>query len=109
MITKKFRQMVEKGLERKNLSLRQAALRAKLSPSYLSRIMSGERDFPSTNAILRLAKVLGIHPPDRLLAHAGRFRLRTPRPLSEEEIDEVVAIIRDVVEESHRPRRKRVS
>ena len=109
MISKEFKEIVRDGLERQGLSLRQAALRAGLSASYLSRVLSGERDFPSTDAIIRLARVLGIQPPDRLLAYAGRVRHRAARELSEKEIDEVMAIIRDVVREHRRPKRRRVS
>lgn len=102
MVSKEFRSIVRTSLKKQGLSVRRAALQAELSPSYLSRILRGERDFPSTDAILRLARVLGIHPPDLLLAHAGRVRLRAAADLTDKQISQVMQILHDVVRDDRR-------
>jgi lambda repressor-like predicted transcriptional regulator len=97
VITKEFKRLVEEGLQRQGISLRQAALGADITPSYLSKVLSGKRDFPSDAAILRLADVLGVEPPELLLAEAGRVRFRASRDLTKEEMESVMRTLRDVM------------
>ena len=52
-----------------NLSLREVARRADISPAYLSRLLSGERGAPSNDAIAQLERVLNI--PDKSLFKAA--------------------------------------
>ena len=52
------------------LSLRKVAVVAGLSPSYLSRVLRGERGTPSSEAVRRLAETLNM-PEKKLLAEAG--------------------------------------
>ena len=52
-------------------SLRQVAMRADLSPAFLSFLLNGERGLPSNDAIARLERVLCI-PSGELFKAAGR-------------------------------------
>ena len=57
----------------KELGLREMALKAEISPSYLSRLESGdETNPPSEKAILKFAQALG-EEPDVLMRLAGRI------------------------------------
>jgi len=68
-----FRVLVKKRMEEVNLSLRTVASETGISPAYLSRLLSGERGLPPDDEmILRLAEVLRIDPPERLLVEAKR-------------------------------------
>ena len=69
----KFIDLLEKAMNEHldNLSLRQVAKRADISPAYLSLLLSGERDAPSNDAIARLESVLNI-PEGELFKAAGR-------------------------------------
>jgi len=68
-----FRALVKKRMEEVNLSLRTVAAETGISPAYLSRLLSGERGLPPDDEmILRLAEVLRIDPPERLLVEAKR-------------------------------------
>jgi transcriptional regulator with XRE-family HTH domain len=67
----RFIQLLEKAMKERpeQLSLRQVAKRADLSPAYLSLLLNGERSVPSNQAIANLERVLGI--PDRKLQEAA--------------------------------------
>lgn len=68
-----FRDLIKKRMEQVNLSLRTVASEVGVSPAYLSRLLSGERGLPPDDTlILKLADVLQIVPPDRLLVEAKR-------------------------------------
>lgn len=56
----RFVRLLKKGMEEHpdNLSLREVARRADISPAYLSLLLSGERGTPSNEAIARLEEVL---------------------------------------------------
>lgn len=64
------RRIRERG-EELSLSLRQIAQRAEIDPSFLTRIISGERNAPSDEIIERLADALEM-PPLALFLEAGR-------------------------------------
>lgn len=55
-----------------SFSLRQVALRCKVTPAYLSRVERGEVAPPGEETLLRLAKDLG-EDPDVMLALAGKI------------------------------------
>lgn len=68
-----FCALVRAQMEKLEVSLRHVAAQAGLSPAYLSRILSGERGLPPDDEpILKLARVLAIDPPERLLVEADR-------------------------------------
>ena len=68
-----FRTLVKRQMETVNLSLRTVASEAGISPAYLSRLLSGERGLPPDDTlILKLAEVLRVDPPERLLVEAKR-------------------------------------
>jgi transcriptional regulator with XRE-family HTH domain len=54
-----------------NMSLRQVARNADISPAYLSLLLKGERGVPSNDAIGQLERVLNI-PDGELFKSAGR-------------------------------------
>ena len=65
--------MFRDRMEKRKISLNQFAEKAGVSPAFLSRILNKERGLPSDKAILRLAEVLDLQPPERLLIEAGRI------------------------------------
>ena len=68
-----FRALVKRQMETENLSLRTVASEAGISPAYLSRLLAGERGLPPDDTlILKLAEVLCVDPPERLLVEAKR-------------------------------------
>jgi len=87
------------------IALRQLAFRADMDPATLSRILSKRQNLPSNEAILRLAGVLEIQPPELLLVEAGRIPenkrqlaplLRVASELTETELKEVLRVARDL-------------
>jgi transcriptional regulator with XRE-family HTH domain len=68
-----FRQLVKDRMHQQRLTLRDLAEATDISPAYLCRILQDERGLPPENdTILRMAKALGIHPPELLLVEANR-------------------------------------
>ena len=68
-----FVKLLREGMERRGISLNQLAYRAGVSPAFLSRILNRERSLPADKIILRLAQLLDLEPPERLLIEAGRI------------------------------------
>jgi transcriptional regulator with XRE-family HTH domain len=85
-----FLDMLRNGMERQRISLNQLAYRAGVSPAFLSRIMNKERGLPSDKVILRLAQVLDLEPPERLLIEAGRIPEELKPVLSQPRIPELL-------------------
>ncbi len=100
-----FARLVGEAMEVQGLSIRRLALEAGLSPSFLSRVLSGRRKLPGDSTLLRLAEVLGVRPPERLLVEAGRIQtgkqetmllLRATGDLSKKELDQVLQAVRKI-------------
>jgi transcriptional regulator with XRE-family HTH domain len=109
--------LLQKLMAKQGISLNELARQAGLSPAFLSRILNKERGLPSDKAILRLASVLDLEPPERLLIEAGRIPeelrpamrqpqmptlLRATGKLSEEDFQEVIKAVQAVVLKLHR-------
>ncbi len=77
-------------MKSRGISLNQVAYRAKVSPSFLSRILNKERGLPSDKVILRLGKVLDVQPLERLLIEAGRVPEEFKDVLSQPEVPELL-------------------
>ena len=105
----KFIHLLKKAMEEhpEKPSLRQVAVRADISASYLSLLLSGDRAAPSSDAIARLEKVLNL-PKGELFTAAGKpdsatstlFRreeagsiMRTLAPLPDSELSEIRKLI----------------
>jgi transcriptional regulator with XRE-family HTH domain len=116
-----FVNLLREGMERQTISLNQLAYRAGVSPAFLSRILNGERGLPSDKIILRLARLLDLEPPERLLIEAGRIPeelrpmlsqpqipelLRAADKLSETELEQLVKTVEALALKQHH-RRKR--
>ena len=72
---KGFNQLIKISLKDRGISLRELARRSNLDVSFLSKILSGKRNPPSSEKdIKRMAKVLGI-VPESLIFAAGRIPL----------------------------------
>lgn len=71
-INRSFGSRIERRARELQLSLRQIATSADMDPSFLSRIVAGERNPPSDEIIERLAGALEL-PPTELLLEAGRL------------------------------------
>jgi transcriptional regulator with XRE-family HTH domain len=112
-----FLRLLEESMAKRKLSLNEVARRASLSPAFLSRILNKERGLPSDKAILRLARVLDLEPPERLLLEAGRIPeelrpamrqpqmpnlLRATGELSEEDFQDVIRAVQAVILKLHR-------
>jgi len=68
-----FRRLVKHQMHQLGFSLRHVAEETGLSPGYLCHVLQGERGLPPDNdTLLRMARVLGIDPPERLLVEANR-------------------------------------
>ena len=88
-----FIKMLRDGMDRRKISLNQVAEKAGVSPAFLSRILNKERGLPSDKAILRLAKVLDLQPPERLLIEAGRIPEEMKPALSQPRIPELLRAV----------------
>lgn len=82
--------MLREGMDRRKISLNQLAEKAGVSPAFLSRILNKERGLPSDKAILQLAEVLDLQPPERLLIEAGRIPEEMKPALSQPRIPELL-------------------
>jgi transcriptional regulator with XRE-family HTH domain len=80
-------------MDRQKISLNQLAHKAGVSPAFLSRILNRERGLPSDRAILRLAHVLDLEPPERLLIEAGRIPEELKPSLSQPRIPELLRAV----------------
>jgi len=69
----RFIRLLRKAMDgnKDELSLRQVARNADISPAYLSLLLKGERGVPSNDAIVQLERVLNI-PDGELFKSAGR-------------------------------------
>lgn len=117
-----FLRLLEKAMKEhpEELSLRQVARRADISPAYLSRLLSGERGVPSNEAIAQLERVLKIpqgdlfraaaRPDDQALEffrkeEAGSI-VRTLAPLPNKELSAVHKLIAKFLNTRRRPKGK---
>lgn len=64
----KVGELIQKGREEKNLSMRQLAELAKVSHSDISRIESGEREIPNPKVLRKISKYIGINYNDLMYA-----------------------------------------
>ena len=101
-----FRRLVEERMREEGLSLRAVAERAGLSPSFLSRILSGERGLPPNEILLDLARALGVDPPALLLVQAERIPTRSLGELSDKDMQQVLKSIQSLIS-THRRRHQR--
>jgi len=92
-----FRNLVNARMREEGLSLREVAQRAGLSPSFLSRMMSGERGLPPNEDLLRLAKALCVRPPVLLLVQAERIPTRSLGEVTDAEMEQLLRAIRELV------------
>ena len=64
----KVGELVQKGREEQNLSMRQLAELAKVSHSDISRIESGEREVPNPKILRKISKYIGVNYNDLMYA-----------------------------------------
>lgn len=64
----KVGELIQKGREEQNLSMRQLAELAKVSHSDISRIESGEREVPNPKVLRKISKYIGINYNDLMYA-----------------------------------------
>lgn len=101
-----FKKLVEKQLDELQISLREVARRSNISVSFISRILMGERNLPSDEDIIKLAKALKITPPERLLIEAKRVPkgslplLRATSDLSAKDIQLVIKAAKEISKKS---------
>lgn len=115
-----FIRLLRTGMESRRISLNQLAERAGFSPAFLSRILNRQRGLPSDKTILRLAQVLDLEPPERLLIEAGRIPeelkpalsqpqipelLRAAGELSDTDLQEVLSTVKGLALKQHRRKR----
>lgn len=106
-VPKEFRDLITGAFEKQDMSLRQTAAAAGISPAFLSRILAGERGLPDDDTLLRLGRALDIKPPEQVLVAAGRLPegmkrlaalyLRATEPLNRQESREVARAIQAIV------------
>lgn len=115
-----FINLLRELMEKRGISLNQVAEKAGMSPAFLSRILNRKRGVPSDTAILRLAEVLDLRPPERLLIEAGRIPeglkpalslpqipalLRASEKLSESDLQQVMKTVHALAVKHHRRER----
>jgi transcriptional regulator with XRE-family HTH domain len=115
-----FISLLRTGMENRRISLNQLAELAGFSPAFLSRILNRQRGLPSDKTIWRLAQVLDLEPPERLLIEAGRIPeelkpalsqpqipelLRAAGKLSETDLREVLSTVKGLALKQHRRKR----
>ena len=98
-MTTKVGELIKKGREEKNLSMRQLAELAKVSHSDISRIESGEREVPNPKILRKISQHIGINYNDLMYAAGLGFQVTDLNPflksyyknLKGEEIQEALA------------------
>lgn len=68
MAKTKVGELIQKGREENNLSMRQLAELAKVSSSDISRIESGEREVPNPKLLRKISKYIGVNYNDLMYA-----------------------------------------
>src|SRR5215813_10547604 len=83
-----FIRTLKEAMEDRGLSARALARRVGISPSYITRVLAGERTPPVDGVVEKIARALDLNP-NRLLLLAGRLPvfLRTTGPLTDEDLD----------------------
>ena len=108
-------------MQDRKISLNHLAERAGVSPAFLSRILNRQRGLPSDKAILRLAQVLNLEPPEQALLAAGRVPeelkpmlskpqipvlLRATGKLTEADLEAVIKTAQSLALKQQRKRRR---
>lgn len=111
-----FKKLLESAMAKRGFTLRELARQSLISHAFLSRILSGERGVPSNAVILRLEKVLDIHPPGQLLYEAGRtdehakavlqkeaapMLMRALAPLTNAELEQIRKVAERIAKDRH--------
>ncbi len=83
----RFIDTIRRALQKEGYTARQLALEVRVDPSYISRVLAGERNPPSARVVEKIAHVLHLDP-DELVIEAGRFSgfLRASGPLTDEDL-----------------------
>ena len=76
----KVGELIQKGREEQNLSMRQLAELAKVSHSDISRIESGEREVPNPKILRKISKYIGINYNDLMYAAGLGFQVTNLNP-----------------------------
>ena len=79
-MTTKVGELIKKGREEKNLSMRQLAELAKVSHSDISRIESGEREVPNPKILRKISQHIGINYNDLMYAAGLGFQVTPLNP-----------------------------
>lgn len=114
--------MLRELMAKRKISLNQLAERGGISPAFLSRILNRERSLPSDKTIWKLAEILDLEPPERLLIESGRIPedlkstlnrplmpmlLRATGKLSETELQELVKTAEALALRQHLKRKQK--
>ena len=83
----RFIETIRRALRKEGYTARQLALKVRVDPSYISRVLAGERNPPSARVVEKIAHVLHLDP-NQLVIEAGRFSgfLRASGPLTDEDL-----------------------
>ncbi|KAA0271019.1 MAG: helix-turn-helix domain-containing protein [Chloroflexi bacterium] len=100
-----FSGAVKKAMQEKRYNARQLALAIDVDPSYLTRLLKGERTSPSKEIVLKIAGLLQLNP-DELLWLAG---IVPPRLRSMPNTEEVLQAIEALASMKQEKRRKFLS
>lgn len=79
-MTTKVGELIKKGREEKNLSMRQLAELAKVSHSDISRIESGEREVPNPKILRKISKYIDVNYNDLMYAAGLGFQVTPLNP-----------------------------
>ena len=76
----KVGELIQKGREEQNLSMRQLAELAKVSHSDISRIESGKREVPNPKILRKISKYIGVNYNDLMYAAGLGFQVTNLNP-----------------------------
>ena len=101
----RFIAKVSQALARERYSVRQLALAIGLDPSYLTRVLAGERNPPADEHIRKIGDLLRLDP-DELLMDVERLPLflRATGPLDEKDMQSLRRVAGEI-RQRHRARR----
>ena len=101
-----FVRVFREALERNKMTVVQVAAKVGVSQSYLSRLLSQDRGLPSDDALMEMAEVLKISPPEYLVIAAGRLpSIRSPKATDAAKIDVMMKTIKSFTDDPERIKR----
>ena len=101
-----FIKKVVEAMDQQGYSARQLAFEVGVDPSYISRLLAGERNPPSDQIIGRIAVALKVDLEDLLLSAGRLVLMRSGQSLTEEELAMLKKFLADLRRRRQKGRRR---